>query len=924
MIEEKEKDILTTEESITPVMGLILPKQTDNYNIDSHNYNSETIDKYISGLIDGAEGFVLHVENTDNPHQTTAHQVGAYTKEEVDAKDTAIQSSINAHKADSTNPHKVNKTQVGLGLVENLENTSEITDTATKKYATNLLAKKVYDYAVGVNSALSSHISRKDNPHSVSKDQVGLGNVQNYPIYGGIDLADNEKYASANAAKTAYDKGKSASDSILSHRTNFNNPHLVTAHQTGTYNYREIDDMIAKIEAGGFKQLDEHIADNTNPHRVSAAQVGAYTVSQTDTLIASNIRDHVSQHNPHKIVAKDIGLENVSNYGFYVGLDSDIDERYASAGSLKVAYDKTLSVEAELNDHMLNKDNPHSITAEQIDAFTKQEVLDIILENPGGGALEAHILNHLNPHKVSCEQIGALELTGGTITGSLSIEQELTTPLINVEKIKSATEVLEFETTGDYIEIQNNNSNGDLNHTTTITNYGVKNACNGVVYAELIGNTMYHNSDKDKFNNIAIRTRSNDTIGSEDFVSFMSYDKTNGEFRLSLTNDKDAYRSFIGVPKTSDLTSHTSNKSNPHGTTAEQLGVYTIVQTDTLVNEKVKVHTDNVNNPHKVTKSQVGLGNVANYPISGDIDLASDSYYATAGAVKKAYDRANSTSNTVQTNLNTHIADVNNPHKITKAQVGLTNVQNYEAYSDINSTSTTLYATAAAVNKAATTRLPLTGGALTGPLELKGSTSNITLPHTCGVKSYLSNGTTTTMLHIGADDKLHLSDSRDIVAKGNINVTGTINGSKVFNAVWNDYAEYFPKDYMYETEPGDIIALKDDIDEEIYELATESNSVVVGVHSGEYGHLIGGEQQPVDYTYEEWNKNKFIPVGLAGRVHVKFIGEAKKGMKVVPSTIPGVGREYDPQTDSYDKIIGYLVESNNDSRVKKVRMKIGK
>ncbi|MGL5713187.1 MAG: hypothetical protein ACRCX2_09225, partial [Paraclostridium sp.] len=127
-----------------------------------------------------------------------------------------------------------------------------------------------------------------------------------------------------------------------------------------------------------------------------------------------------------------------------------------------------------------------------------------------------------------------------------------------------------------------------------------------------------------------------------------------------------------------------------------------------------------------------------------------------------------------------------------------------------------------------------------------------------------------------------------------ISSTGTITGSKVYNAVWNDYAEYFPKKENYITEAGDIIALCEDSDEEIYVLATENHTMIVGAHSDQYGHLIGGEEAPNGVDFVEHNDKKFIPVGLVGRLPVKFIGEAKKGTKVVPSHIPGVGRKFNP------------------------------
>lgn len=158
----------------------------------------------------------------------------------------------------------------------------------------------------------------------------------------------------------------------------------------------------------------------------------------------------------------------------------------------------------------------------------------------------------------------------------------------------------------------------------------------------------------------------------------------------------------------------------------------------------------------------------------------------------------------------------------------------------------------------------------------------------------------------------------EIVAMNNITA------AKVYNAVWNDYAEYFPKLETTITEAGDIIALSFDDDGEFYELATEEHAMIVGAHSDQFGHIIGGENPENGESFEDYNNKKFIPVGLVGRLPVKFIGEAKKGMKVVPSHIPGVGRKFDSTKDDYDKVIGYIVENNNEEGIRRVKIKIGK
>ena len=153
-----------------------------------------------------------------------------------------------------------------------------------------------------------------------------------------------------------------------------------------------------------------------------------------------------------------------------------------------------------------------------------------------------------------------------------------------------------------------------------------------------------------------------------------------------------------------------------------------------------------------------------------------------------------------------------------------------------------------------------------------------------------------------------------------INASGDIRGSRVFNAVWNDYAEFFPKKKETITEPGDIIALDENSNEECYVKATNFHSVIVGVHSDEFGHLIGGKQPKKNEDYLEINKDDFIPIGLAGRVKVKFKGIARKGMRVVPSDVAGVGRKYNPKIDSQDHIIGYIVENNFQEGIKKVKI----
>lgn len=88
----------------------------------------------------------------------------------------------------------------------------------------------------------------------------------------------------------------------------------------------------------------------------------------------------------------------------------------------------------------------------------------------------------------------------------------------------------------------------------------------------------------------------------------------------------------------------------------------TRAQADTTVNAKVDSHIGNKSNPHGVTKAQMGLGNVNN---TSDADKPVSTAQATAIADAKA------AGTNAQTNLTTHIQNKSNPHGVTRDQLGM-------------------------------------------------------------------------------------------------------------------------------------------------------------------------------------------------------------------------------------------------------------
>ena len=146
-------------------------------------------------------------------------------------------------------------------------------------------------------------------------------------------------------------------------------------------------------------------------------------------------------------------------------------------------------------------------------------------------------------------------------------------------------------------------------------------------------------------------------------------DRTNADATLKTTLEK-----AIADAKTELETADATLQSNITKEVNDRKGEITRVeklitdeaatraQADIDVNEKVDLHIANKSNPHGVTKAQVGLANVNN---TSDADKPVSTAQATAIADAKA------AGTNAQTNLNTHTQNMSNPHGVTRDQLGM-------------------------------------------------------------------------------------------------------------------------------------------------------------------------------------------------------------------------------------------------------------
>lgn len=94
-----------------------------------------------------------------------------------------MQTALNTHTGNKSNPHSVTKSQVGLGNVPNVATNDQTpTYSDTTALVTLSSGEKISIAFAKIKLAITTlinHLANKSNPHGVTKSQVGLGNVEN-------------------------------------------------------------------------------------------------------------------------------------------------------------------------------------------------------------------------------------------------------------------------------------------------------------------------------------------------------------------------------------------------------------------------------------------------------------------------------------------------------------------------------------------------------------------------------------------------------------------------------------------------------------------------------------------------------------------------------------------------------------------------
>ena len=579
--------------------------------------------------------------------------------------------------------------------LRNPNGTVEVPDPNMGGEATN---KSYVDSEVQyTRDALQEHVDNRDNPHGVSKEQLGLQYVENYPM-DTDPMPDSPNYVSSGGVSAVID---SVLGTIHAHTEDLDNPHRVSKEQLDLGNVvnRSMDSQpesgsMNYVESGGVYtaiqdvvgSLNAHENDESNPHNVTKEQVGLGNVDNTSDMnkpvstaqreefnaIQSDLDEHIAdKNNPHEVTKTQVGLQYVENYPMDA-VPTSSSSNYVSSGGV---YDEIERVVGLIDGHVSDDRNPHNVTKEQVGlgnvdntsdmakpvSTAQQTAIDGVQSN-----LDDHEDDTNNPHNVTKTQVGL-----GNVDNTSDMAKPVSTAQsVAIGNVQSALDTHEqtYATASTYGHVKMDGTIGDGNRTdVTISEAGIKayvNSSIGTSTADFLGT---YNAVADLgFTQTVVDTWTDppasaveSTVGNAitSVLNAESITPTSNDYVFvsvneSITTDIDWYWRFK-FDGSVWLYEYTLNNSS--FTQAQWDAINSGISSTKVSN--YNNHVASRSNPHGVTKAQVGLGNVDNTsdlskPISTATQTALDNKVGTVNQTGSGYVSAVAIDTNDKTKLN--------------------------------------------------------------------------------------------------------------------------------------------------------------------------------------------------------------------------------------------------------------------------------
>ncbi len=259
------------------------------------------------------------------------------------------------HSSNTNNPHGVTKTQVGLGQVVNelqlvaSNNLADVVSVGAARTSLDIFSK------AEVNSQImTTHGSLTNNPHSVTKAQVGLSTVNNGGWSNSYTLNSGGTYATSKAIFDGLSNALSVGAADLTNHINTTNPHNITKAQVG----------LGSVNNGSWS--NSYTSNSATSYATSKAVFDG--VNNAKSTASSALSGHTgNSNNPHSVNKADVGLGSVNNWGATSTWNNNSTSVYATTRAVYTAYSQATSFATNaVNAHINNKSDPHNVTASQV------------------------------------------------------------------------------------------------------------------------------------------------------------------------------------------------------------------------------------------------------------------------------------------------------------------------------------------------------------------------------------------------------------------------------------------------------------------------------------------------------------------------------------------------------------------------------
>lgn len=615
--------------------------------------------------------------------------------ERATTKETELEGAITTHINDTNNPHNVTKEQVGLGKVDNTTDLEKPVSVATQAALDTKADKTYVDAQLDTKAPIDSPVF-KGNPQ-----------VENPPA---PNDSSNRIPSTAWVNETIKN---SVSDGLEAHIKDFNNPHKVTAEQTGAYTKEQVDGLLdTKADLVDGKIPADQLPDDVKD---SVHYDGTWDAATNSPALVPGDKDSTGKY------------YLVTSNGVFDGIQYNKGDLIINADGQWIKIDNTdlvTSVNGKIGDVVIriadieNLQNILDSKANSSDVYTKQEIdnklADLLnqhtqdIENVQQSItnIEGDITNLTNNKadlidgKIPTNQLPDSIIGGMKYMGTWSAKDN-DPQLNNGDPTQDGWYYIVSEAGerfGEVFDVKDwvVNSKGTWGKIDNVDSVVSVNGKKGIVIIEIgdipglkdaidKGGTGLEDHITD-YNNPHKVTKDQIGLGKVENYSPAEMPISNAVQTEITRIDKE----LLGAA--TDLTAHIKDTNNPHQTTKEQVGLGKVDNTSDLekpisvpqqnefnrvdreldkkaLQTDLAAHVSDFNNPHHVTKEQVGLGKV---------DNTSDLEKPISIAVQEALNniKIDATGYATKEELTNHINDKNNPHNVTKEQIGLGNVDN--------------------------------------------------------------------------------------------------------------------------------------------------------------------------------------------------------------------------------------------------------